>query len=71
MGEISSRQIYDLLLEISHDMTQLEASIGELLIDMRTLNRDMLCPPDISPGLLRTLPEFFADEIRHSGFSRH
>jgi hypothetical protein len=44
MGEISSRQIYDLLLEISHDMTQLEASIGELLIDMRTLNRDMLLP---------------------------
>jgi hypothetical protein len=44
MGEISSRQIYDLLLEISHGMTQLGASIGELLIDMRTLNRDMLVP---------------------------
>jgi len=42
MGEISSRQIYDLLLEISRDVTRLEVSIDELLIDMRTLNQDML-----------------------------
>jgi len=41
MSEISSRQMYDLLLEISRDVAQLEGSIDERLIDMRTLNRDM------------------------------
>ena len=44
MGEISNRQIYDLLLDISRDVTRVEASIDALLIDMRTLNRDMLLP---------------------------
>jgi hypothetical protein len=39
MAEISQQQIYDLLIEISRDVAELDASIDELLLDMKALNR--------------------------------
>jgi hypothetical protein len=41
MGEISSRQIYDLALDILNDVVELEDSIDELPVDIRALNREM------------------------------
>jgi hypothetical protein len=55
MAEISNQQIYDLLLEVLLDVSELDASIDELLFDMRAFNRDLsadrqllmqqACPP--------------------------
>ena len=42
MAEISNQQIYDLMLEISRDAAELEASIDELLSDMKALNQEHL-----------------------------
>ena len=39
MAEISNRQIYDLLLEISRDVAELDTSIDDLLFDMKAFNR--------------------------------
>jgi hypothetical protein len=44
MGEISNRQIYDLLLDISRRVAELDASVDELLTDMRVLNREASLP---------------------------
>ena len=44
MGEISNRQIYDLLLDISRRVVELDASVDELLTDMRMFNREALLP---------------------------
>ena len=41
MAEISNQQIYDLLLEISRDVAELDESIGELLFDMKALNQEL------------------------------
>ena len=41
MAEISNRQIYDLLLEISRDVVELEASIDELLFEMKAFNQEL------------------------------
>jgi hypothetical protein len=41
MSEISNQQIYDLLLEILHDVTELDASVDELLFDMKALNQEL------------------------------
>jgi outer membrane murein-binding lipoprotein Lpp len=41
MAEISNQQIYDLLLEISNDVTELDASIDELLFDMKAFNQEL------------------------------
>ena len=41
MGKISNQQIYDLALDISQDLAELEASIDELLVEMRMHNRDL------------------------------
>jgi hypothetical protein len=41
MAEISEQQIYDLLLEISRDVAELDASMDELLFDMKALNREL------------------------------
>jgi hypothetical protein len=41
MAEISSQQIYDLLLEISRDVAELDGSIDELLLDMKAFNREL------------------------------
>ena len=41
MAEISNQQIYDLVLDISRDVVELEVSIDELLVDMRAFNRDL------------------------------
>ena len=41
MAEISNQQIYDLLLEISRDVAELDASIDELLLDMKAFNREL------------------------------
>ena len=41
MAEISNQQIYDLVLEISRDVVELEVSIDELLVDMRAFNQDL------------------------------
>lgn len=42
MAEISNQQIYDLMLEISHDVAGLEVSIDELLFEMKAFNKDLL-----------------------------
>jgi hypothetical protein len=41
MAEISNQQIYDLLLEILYDVIELDASIDELLFDMKALNQEL------------------------------
>jgi hypothetical protein len=41
MAEISNQQILDLLLEISRDVAELDASVDELLLDMRVFNREL------------------------------
>jgi hypothetical protein len=41
MAEISNQQIYDLLLEISRDVAELDGSIDELLLDMKASNREL------------------------------
>jgi hypothetical protein len=41
MAEISNQQIYDLLLAISDDVTELDASIDELLFDMKAFNQEL------------------------------
>ena len=41
MAEISDQQIYDLVPEISHDVIELEASIGEFLVDMKGFNQEL------------------------------
>jgi hypothetical protein len=41
MAEISEQQIYALLLEISHNVAELDASIDEILFDMKALNREL------------------------------
>jgi hypothetical protein len=44
MGEIVDRQIYDLLLDVSRRVAELDASVDELLTDMRMLNREAVLP---------------------------
>jgi hypothetical protein len=41
MAEISNQQIYDLLLEISNGVAELEASIDELLFEMKAFNQEL------------------------------
>jgi hypothetical protein len=41
MAEISNQQIYDLLLEILRDVTEIDDSIDELLFDMKAFNREL------------------------------
>ena len=41
MGAVSNQQIYDLLLEISDDSAHIEASVDEILLNMRTLNQEL------------------------------
>jgi hypothetical protein len=41
MGAVSNQQIYDLLLEISDDLADIEASVDEILLNMRTLNQEL------------------------------
>jgi hypothetical protein len=41
MAEIPYQQIYDLLLDISRDVAKLDASIDELLFDMKAFNREL------------------------------
>jgi hypothetical protein len=41
MAEISIQQIYGLLLDISRDVAKLDASIDELLFDMKIFNREL------------------------------
>jgi hypothetical protein len=41
MGEVSTQQVYDLALKILCDVAKIEASLDELLLEVRSLNRDM------------------------------
>ena len=41
MAEISKQQIYDLMLEISRDVVELEVSIDEFLVDIRAFNQEL------------------------------
>jgi hypothetical protein len=41
MDAVSNQQVYDLLPEISHDLAGLDASVDELLADMRTFNQEL------------------------------
>jgi hypothetical protein len=41
MGEITNQQIYDLLLEISRDVAEIDTSLDELLLNMRMFNREL------------------------------
>ena len=55
MGEISNQQIYDLVLEISMGVAELDASVDELLFEAKALNQELVidrqllvqqvCPP--------------------------
>jgi outer membrane murein-binding lipoprotein Lpp len=49
VAEITNQQIYDLLLEISRDVAELDASIDELLLDMKALNQE----PSVGRQLLK------------------
>ena len=40
MAEISNQQINDLLLEVSRGVDALDASIDELLLDMKAFNQE-------------------------------
>jgi hypothetical protein len=59
MGEISNRQIYDLLMDISHRVAELDASVDELLTDMRMLNREALLPVSRSRETPPNFPRAF------------
>jgi hypothetical protein len=39
--EISNQQIFDLLLEILLDVAELDASIDDLLVDMKAFNQEL------------------------------
>jgi len=41
MGAITNQQIYDLLLEISRDVAEIDASFDELLLNMKRLNQEL------------------------------
>jgi hypothetical protein len=41
MGAVSNQQIYDLLLEISHDLADINASADEILLNMRIFNQEL------------------------------
>jgi hypothetical protein len=41
MAEISNQQIYDLLLEISWGVAEVDASVDELLFDMKAFNQEL------------------------------
>jgi hypothetical protein len=41
MGAVSNQQIYDLLLEISDDLADINASVDELLLNMRMFNQEL------------------------------
>jgi hypothetical protein len=41
MAEISMQQVYDLALEVLRDFDKVNASLDEILSEMRRLNRDM------------------------------
>ena len=41
MGAITNQQIYDLLLEISRDVAEIDASFDELLLNMRMFNQEL------------------------------
>ena len=41
MGAVSDQQIYDLLLEISDDLADINTSADELLLNMRMFNQEL------------------------------
>jgi hypothetical protein len=41
MGAITNQQIYDLLLEISRDVAEIDASFDEILLNMRIFNQEL------------------------------
>jgi hypothetical protein len=41
MGAVSNQQIYDLLLQISDDLADINASADELLLNMRMFNQEL------------------------------
>jgi outer membrane murein-binding lipoprotein Lpp len=41
VAEISVQQICDLLLELSRDVAELDASVDELLFEMKALNQEL------------------------------
>jgi hypothetical protein len=41
MGAVSNRQIYDLLLEVSDNLAEIEAKTDELLANMRMFNQEL------------------------------
>jgi hypothetical protein len=41
VAEIFNQQIYDLLLTISHEVAELDASIDELLVEMKAFNQEL------------------------------
>jgi hypothetical protein len=46
MAEIFDQRIYDLLIEISRDVVELDSSIDELLCDMKAFNRELSLTKD-------------------------
>jgi hypothetical protein len=41
MAEISNQRIYDLLLEISNGADKIEASIDDLLVEVKAFNQEL------------------------------
>jgi hypothetical protein len=40
MGAVTNRQIYDLQLEISRDVVAIDASLDEVLLNLRTFSQE-------------------------------
>ena len=57
MGKVSDQQIYDLMLDVLRDVTRLQASLDECLVDMRSFNREMSLRQ-------RRSPEVFLDFLK-------
>ena len=41
MRAVSKQEIYDLLLDVSRDLANIEASVDEILLNTRALNREL------------------------------
>jgi len=57
MSDVSAKQIYDLLTDISRKLTNIEDSVDELLCSARVFNRQLLSDQRYFSELSRLLPK--------------